>query len=197
MEKKNVFTFKGVYKWEVKAIERQLKEKLQELKTETGKQKAIERYTEKKNNVIKKYEALRGKTFKNIKIEISVSWVKSYMWGYNPHADVVIYTKDSNDQTTWERINTTASGCGYDKLSQVVAQALNESLNIKAFLLSKVRKLNAMKNSRVGLYGLYDSFDLMGGCGVSSYKSIFEGLGFTWYHNSTNTSDFILIEYKK
>jgi len=197
MEKKKVFAFKNVYKWQVKSIERRLQEKLQELKTETGKQKAIVKAHNEKDSIIKKYEALKGITYKHIKIEIAVSWKKSYTWGYNPHADVSIFTKTSDDQTTYQRIETTASGCGYDKLSSAIATAFNQSINLKSYLISKTRKLNAISKSYHGSYGLYDNYDFMGGCGVSCYRSIFEALGFTWYHNSTDSSDFILIEFKK
>lgn len=197
MSKKNVFAFKNVYKWEVKAIERRLQEKIKELKTETGKQKATIKAHNEIENVIAKYQALKGITYSNIKIEISVSWKKSYMWGYNPHAEVRIFTKTSSGETYYDYIDSTASGCGYDKLSSAIATALNQSMKLKSFFISKTRKLNAMNQKYHGTYGLYENYDLMGGCGVSCYRSIFEGLGFTWYHNSTDRSDFLLIEYKK
>ena len=48
--------------------------------------------------------------------QIAVEWVRSSTWGYNPHA-----TATAANMTTHGR----ASGCGYDKRSAAVAEALN------------------------------------------------------------------------
>ena len=49
-------------------------------------------------------------------INISVEWHRSAMWGYNPSATVA---------ADYRRTYGKASGCGYDKESAAVAEALN------------------------------------------------------------------------
>lgn len=56
------------------------------------------------------------------RIEVNVDWVRSQTWGANPHAEVSLYVEGEG----WKRFNGTASGCGYDKLSTAVAEAINQ-----------------------------------------------------------------------
>ena len=50
-------------------------------------------------------------------ISISVDWVRSRTWGNNPHAEA---------RTNTGTFSGTASGCGYDKESTAIAEALNQ-----------------------------------------------------------------------
>ena len=50
-------------------------------------------------------------------ISISVDWVRSRTWGNNPHAEA---------RTNTGTFSGTASGCGYDKESAAIAEALNQ-----------------------------------------------------------------------
>lgn len=101
-------------------------------------------------------------------IDISVTWHRSAVWGYNPLAEVF---------TERRRTYGTASGCGYDKESAAVASALNanpEALKIIYEYVEKGGKLPYGASIWAGL----PSFD--GGCGVSCYRSIFEACGYEW-----------------
>lgn len=68
-------------------------------------------------------------------ISIKVEWHKSRTWGYNPEASV--FTYGSGTQTG------TASGCGYDKESAAVAEALNKIPQLRKALY--IAKNEAMK----------------------------------------------------
>jgi hypothetical protein len=60
-------------------------------------------------------------------IEISIEWKKSRMWGNNPHLTAWVRFEDE----TSEKFCCTASGCGYDKESQVISDVYNEFLKYK------------------------------------------------------------------
>ena len=124
-------------------------------------------------------------------IIINVTWKKSYMWGMNPHAEIKIF----NNNGGFEIFDETASGCGYDKLSSVVSYGFNKSKLLKAYLFKHVRKLNKILIEKgYNLYALEKDFSFMGGCGISSYRTLFQALGCKFEHYSTDTSDFIKIE---
>lgn len=65
----------------------------------------------------------------HLNIKIAVDWKKSRTWGYNPRATVWVYYKDQSART-----EGSASGCGYDKKSAAVGQALNENEVFYKFL---------------------------------------------------------------
>jgi len=107
-------------------------------------------------------------------IIISVSWAKNRTWGANPTAEVW----SGGTYTTGH-----ASGCGYDKLSTAIAEALNKNNNILNLLYNTYEKeLRKNKNISLrdsigygsGYYGI-PSFD--GGVGYSCFRSIFQKLG--------------------
>lgn len=172
--------------WDLEQIERQKKEKLQSLKLESAKIKAIEKakmLVEQKKQYLKDLENM--KEFGGI--EISVTWNKSQTWGMNPTAELYTWNYEKS-----ERIIKSASGCGYDKLSSVVAYCLNDSDIVKASIIKKVRKLNALKKED-RLYGLDLDFTFSAGVGINCFKRIFEKLGYKFEHYETKTSDFIKI----
>lgn len=69
-----------------------------------------------------------------LSISISVEWKKSSVWGYNPHAEVTIGKIDKEGHFSYDRYCGYASGCGYDKLSAAIANALNNDIDLFAYL---------------------------------------------------------------
>lgn len=123
------------------------------------------------------------------RIEIKIEWVKSKTWGMNPHAEAWVKTAGGH----YEKYTATASGCGYDKLSSVVASIMNDCA--RGLLYSKKR------NAKKSPYGIYFDhwspcfFD--GGIGINCYKNIAEFLGGTMTHESGKTWDYVVFEFKK
>jgi len=67
-------------------------------------------------------------------IKISVDWKKSVTWGMNPTAEIRLYL-NNYDTRVETYAKGTVSGCGYDKKSASVANALNELLPMKKILM--------------------------------------------------------------
>ena len=83
----------------------------------------------------------------HLNVKISINWKKSRAWGYNPHADVCVCYKDMASRT-----EGSASGCGYDKKSAAVGEALAENAAFNEFL----RDNNALKKAHAAkLYAVY------------------------------------------
>jgi hypothetical protein len=101
-------------------------------------------------------------------IRFSIEWKKSRMWGYNPHLVAECYHKDG----TYTRVEAKASGCGYDKESQVIADAFNVLLKYKLYEHDEVNEDKMPYGVRIGSYKGYS-----GGIGVSCYYSICEFIG--------------------
>ena len=59
------------------------------------------------------------------RISISVEWRKSSMWGLNPHLTGRVQLQ--NEEWEYDK-DITCGGCGYDKLSSVMAEFLNNHL---------------------------------------------------------------------
>ena len=113
------------------------------------------------------------------KINISVEWKRSRTWGSNPTATVEIYTENCG----FLRAIGKASGCGYDKESAAIAEALNQSTAIQKALIdateggTKTHKNGGFPyGARVSEWGATFS----GAVGVESFRSVFEAMGFTW-----------------
>jgi len=200
-----------------------LKERLEKIKTEEGLKLLLGQHNKNyKGNITKKLKKyLTNKSNKNIEQElreiqeineseefnselvITIEWKKSYMWGTNPRA----YT---NYGFTSESIG----GCGYDKKSTALAQALNSHKPLLKLLYEK--KNNALKNPKTEYTGVngdkgthqsqinqevlgYGSgYRILpyfeGGVGTNSHKRIIEGLGLSFGHitNTPNTDVFII-----
>ena len=119
---------------------------------------------------------------------ISVEWKKSRVWGYNPHATVDAWTVDADGAQECTTTTGRASGCGYDKQSAAIAEALNASpVILKVLYNAEERRLKgreSRKQSRRDFIG-YGSGDsarpyFEGGCGVSVFYKIFENCGYTF-----------------
>ena len=109
-------------------------------------------------------------------IEISVEWKKSRTWGANPTASLRMWGGEFN------RFSGHASGCGYDKESAAIAEALNQSLSIKKALY-KVKEESPKIDNR-DLFGYGSGYGILpyfeGGVGADCYRSIFQKIGFSW-----------------
>jgi hypothetical protein len=84
-------------------------------------------------------------------LKITIEWRKSRTWGMNPSAEAEVAFKDG----TFERRNGyTASGCGYDKESTVIAEIFNSFLRYKLYEAHELKsRINAEKVSHP--YGVY------------------------------------------
>lgn len=111
-------------------------------------------------------------------ITVSVEWKKSRMWGNNPQADARVCDKQYGHNFLSSRV----SGCGYDKESTAIAEAINQSNSfLKALYQVKEQNPNAKNGELFGYGSGYGIFPrLEGGVGVSCYPRIFDKIGFEW-----------------
>lgn len=138
-----------------------------------------------------------------VNIDIRVEWKRSAAWGYNPTATADIRTEwtPATDYPTfaYETHTGTASGCGYDKRSAAVAEALNRSDSAKKLLYAAAENVLASGAypSKMGLasgcvtwrdsigygsgYSILPYFE--GGVGVSCFWAILEKCGFKTHSN--------------
>lgn len=169
-----------------KAVEFATKRRLKEIDRETIK---------KLDKLLKAQNADELKS-----VSVSVSWKRSAYWGYNPTATVTI---NGIYQFTGH-----ASGCGYDKETAAVGEALNQSeIILKALYTTKEKALskapakirNNPESRNADLihygagYGVLPYFE--GGVGMTSFKGVFEACGLKCTHsNHTKTSDYYYFE---
>lgn len=114
--------------------------------------------------------------------EISIEWKKSRMWGMNPTATAQIISQDANGNFIYENFSDSASGCGYDKESTVIAGCLNQSNAIlKAFrIFIDQAKENPREFFGYGI-GFYNQiYTVSGGVGAECYKRNFESIGYNF-----------------
>lgn len=158
-----------------------------------------------KNEIIKDYEKRLIKNLKRIEtiknannniesITINVNWVKNPSWGYNPHA--TIYT-NNGDITEGK-----ASGCGYDKESASIAEALNKNNDIlKLLYIAKNKKMTLKNTNNHDILGYGSGYGVLpyfeGGVGVSSLLNIFRKLGYNITEHHTEKSDCYIITKNK
>lgn len=104
-------------------------------------------------------------------IYISVDWSKSRTWGAIPRAEI---------RTNAGTYTGTASGCGYDKQSAAIAEALNKSPEIMRALYELKEKHPTAPHR--DLFGYGSGYDILpyfeGGVGVSCFESILNKCGF-------------------
>ena len=128
--------------------------------------KLVRAEAKKTAKALAKIEAERNQ--KPVKhIQISIEWKKSRMWGTNPH--LTAYVNFENGTNT--QFYCTASGCGYDKESQVISDLFNEFLKYTHY------DLETAENLPYGIRanGEYKGFS--GGIGVSCYYDISKAIG--------------------
>lgn len=133
-------------------------------------------------------------------ISISVDWVRSRTWGYNPHAEA---------HTNTGFYSGTASGCGYDKEPAAIAEALNQCDSVlKALYTLKEKGLRAGKSDRSKTascgrsngeicgygagYGAIPYFE--GGVGSSCFWEILRKCGYKTSGHHGKHSDYYSVE---
>lgn len=108
------------------------------------------------------------------RIEMMIEWRSSRTWGSNPHLSAKVWGVDG----FIGRMETTCSGCGYDKESTVIADVFNAYLRYKLFLVKDLKEKNPygvhLKGERTEV-PYYD-----GGIGTDCYYSISEFIGGTF-----------------
>ena len=157
------------------------------------KNKIIKEYEQKQKKAIKKIDTIKEANEKVQTINISINWVRNSTWGYNPHATI---TTDYGEMTEGR-----ASGCGYDKESAAIAEALNKNNDIlKLLYIAKDKKMTFKNNNNHDVLGYGSGYGVLpyfeGGVGSGSLMNIFRNLGYkiTEYH--TKSSDFYTITKK-
>lgn len=126
--------------------------------TDRQRNAALKKNEKKRAEIIAKLEAANNAD-KLTYIKIEVEWKKSRTWGHNPNAEV---------WTSGGYYNTgRASGCGYDKESAAVAEALAGSHSLRRFLIE----------NKIECYGVGSCYGLkhldISGKGMSELLRIF------------------------
>lgn len=131
-------------------------------------------------------------------ITIDIEWTKSRTWGYNPHAEMV------NSHET-RRTFGNASGCGYDKRSAAVAEALNQSPAVLKILYTlKEEGLKEGKNDHSetactghdnrNIIGYGSGYSVIpyfeGGVGIECFAAILKKAGFQQNAHGGKTYEF-------
>lgn len=115
-----------------------------------------------------------------ISVKISIEWKQNKTWGSNPTAEAWLnYKKDGFINTKYVNSGS-IGGCGYDKRSTAVAQALNQFDEIlKPLFILKNKNITKNNHEIFGYgsgYGILPSIE--GGVGVSCYNKIFNSIGY-------------------
>ena len=135
-------------------------------------------------------------------ISVSVEWVRSSVWGHNPHVEV---------RTNTGTYTGTASGWGYDKESAAIADAFNKCDSILKALYSlkenglQAGKSDASKTACTGVnnteicgygagYSVLPYFE--GGVGASCFWDILKKCGFSVSCHYGKHSNFYRVERK-
>lgn len=157
------------------------------------KKKIIKEYEKRKDKTLKRIETITQANENITNINISINWVKNATWGYNPHATI---TTDFGTMTEGK-----ASGCGYDKESAAIAEALNKNNDIlKLLYIAKNKKMTFKNNNNHDLLGYGSGYGVTpyfeGGVGASSLTNIFKKLGYNVQEYHTDKNDFYTITKK-
>ena len=106
-------------------------------------------------------------------IRINIEWVKSRMWGTNPRCEATVVYKDGSTANGY----ATASGCGYDKESTVIADIFNQFLKYKLYepLIRTDRDREDGKPYGIYISGNHKSYS--GGIGTDCYYEIAKAIG--------------------
>ena len=127
-------------------------------------------------------------------LTITIEWSKSRMWGNNPHASVEVHYVETQQYGNYaHKDGYTASGCGYDKESTVIAEIFNEFLKYKLWELSDETIKGGLGSNDNGpapygisIYkrenGYGESRYYSGGIGTSCYYPISEYIGGKFEH---------------
>ena len=113
-------------------------------------------------------------------IEINVEWKNSRTWGSNPHLTAWAHYSEPNadGSRVSSRFTATCSGCGYDKLSTVVADCFNHFLRCNLYEIP-ARKWNKEEKRPYGIsyWPETNTRHYAGGVGIECYRAIAEYIG--------------------
>jgi hypothetical protein len=162
--------------------EKEIKEKI--------KNKIIKEYEKTENKKLNKIETIKNADDDISTINITVNWTKNKTWGYNPRATIFTNKEDVTEGK--------ASGCGYDKESTAIAEALNKNPDIlKLLYIAKNKKMTFKNHNNHDILGYgsgyYELPYFEGGVGVNSLMNIFRKLGYNITEHHTDSSDFYTI----
>lgn len=127
------------------------------------------------------------------RIRIDITWKKSRTWGMCPHAEWECWFKDGQ----YKHGKTSASGYGYDKHSQVIADVFNACCKGMAW-----RKRNSRKKAPYGIEHVGKGAKknwcpyFMGGIGSGCYEAIAEFLGGKMESSAGTTWDYHVFIFK-
>lgn len=186
--------FTNLWYYSEKLTKRQKEKLTKSEQKEILKNKIIEDYKKRLIKNLKRIETIKNANNNIESITINVDWVKNPTWGYNPHA--TIYT-NNGDITEGK-----ASGCGYDKESASIAEALNKNNDIlKLLYIAKNKKMTLKNTNNHDLLGYGSGYGVLpyfeGGVGVSSLLNIFKKLNYNITEHHTEKSDFYTITKNK
>lgn len=165
----------------------------QQIDNPTEKQRALLlRRTEKKEASVLTALDRIAQAPELVEINIITEWVKSRTWGHNPHATARVITKDGGTIYTGK-----ASGCGYDKYSAAVTEALNQSDSVKKAIIENLNKLKKAGRFPHSCY-VWEVCGLprlaTSGSGISSLIHVFKDMGYKVHDNrESNRTDFLTI----
>lgn len=182
--------FTNLWYYSEKLTKRQKEKLTKSEQKEIIRNKIIKEYNTRLNKNLKRIDTIENANNNIESITINIDWVRNTTWGYNPHA--VVYT--NNGDITEGR----ASGCGYDKESTAIAEALNKNNDIlKLLYIAKNKKMTAKKTNNHDLLGYGSGYGVLpyfeSGVGVSSLLNIFRKLGYSISEHHTEKSDFYTI----
>lgn len=123
-------------------------------------------------------EAAEKTEVKRASLSILIEWKPSRTWGYNPTAHVTLTAEMADGTHKYQTATGTASGCGYDKGSAAVAQALNALPIMDAELIrTKDARLAHDEGMPYGAgYGVMPY--VKGGTGLSCIAGILKACGY-------------------
>lgn len=126
--------------------------------------------------------SVQNKAFKVIEVKIQTEWKKSPTWGANPSTEIWVYFVNAQGNRESEYLKSgSVTGCGFDKLSTSISNALNQSEVLKANLYKEANKGKNQKLSNAQIFGYGSGYGVLpyfeGGCGVSVYRDIFNAIG--------------------
>lgn len=128
-----------------------------------------------------------------LEIKVYVKWSKTRTWGTCPRCDGYIRFADNS---CMQIAGGLASGCGYDKLSTTIADALNKCTAIKKMLYDK-KVRNKTYSTTLEQESQYSNvvrpapLYVEGGAGISSIITIFKALNFDVTHDDCYMFDIL------
>lgn len=138
--------------------------------------------------IIKSHAALRRELDKAdgaeafVFAQFDVSWYKSRTWGFCPRCEAAF---------RFSRGSGSASGCGYDKESAAINDAIDDGA-ASSFLRLLIENQTKIKNEGVYPFGVWRGLPRFhfNGCGVCCLRSLAMLLGFKWEERHGKSFDF-------